>query len=398
MTINYNPFDESLWKNPWPTYCAMRDQEPIYFIEELNAWALTRFEDVWQASLDKVHFTAVHGTSPEALLLEEALPPKIFLFMDPPHHRTHRNLIAKTYTPVNTATLEQHVRETTRHVIAPYLLKGEMDIYRLSSQVALHTIADLIGLNFEQASHIRKLIDTFNSREPGHTGTTDKGLQAFVELNSYIGKLITQFRETPPPEHTHIYHWLHATIDDQAMNEDELFFNIFALIIVGTDTLPLTVAATLYYLSLQPDAMNEVRTNPDLIPNAFAEAARVDQPTNILGRVVAEDFELHGKTLKKGQPVLFLYASANRDEREFEQPEQFQLHRQSKRNLSFGAGLHFCLGQHLARLEGRIILEEIFAALNEFEVDRAGSKRVFGEFLQGFSYLPISFAPQTSSG
>ncbi len=398
MTINYNPFDDNILKDPWSTYRAMRDQEPVYYIEELNAWALTRFEDVWEASLDKSHFTANHGTSPEALLLDKTLPPKAFLFMDPPEHRVHRNLIGKPYTPNQVAKLEQEVRDTTRQVMQPYLAKGEMDIYQLASHVALHTIANMIGLSFKQVLHIRHLIDIFSLREPGKMGTTETGHKAFAEVNLYIRGLIKEFRESPPAEHTHIYGWLNANIDDKPMNEDEIFFSIFAMVITGSDTLPLTVAATLYYLSEQPDVMNEVRQNPELIPKAFAEAARIDQPTNILGRVVTEDFEFHGKQLKKGQPVLFLYASANRDEREFDQPDQFQLHRQSKRNLSFGAGLHFCLGQHLARLEGRIILEEIFANLSEFDVDRAGSKRVFGEFLQGFSYLAITFPAQNSSG
>ncbi|WP_019528269.1 cytochrome P450 [Dasania marina] len=397
MNIKYNPFDEKLLQDPWPTYHAMRDQDPVYYIEEFDAWALTRFDDIWQASLDKTHYTASHGTSPEVLLLDKNLPPKVFLFMDPPEHRQHRNLIAAPYTPMNIATLEQQIRETTRAVMAPSLEKGELDVYRLSSHVALHTIAKFIGLSFEQIFHIRKLIDAFYHREPGRMGTTEKGQQAFAEAHLYIHELIKTFRKTPPAENTHIYNWLNADVNDTVMSDDEIFFSIFALVITGSDTLPMTVAATLYYLSQQPAVMNEVRASPELIPQAFAEAARIDQPTNILGRVVTEDFELHGKQLKKGQPVLFLYASANRDDREFENPDEYQLHRLSKRNLSFGAGLHFCLGQHLARFEGQIILEEIFASLGDFEVDRAKSTRAFGEFLQGFNHLPIYFAPQVCS-
>lgn len=392
MTIDYNPFDETLWPNPWPTYRQMRDEQPAYFIESLNAWALTRFDDIWQASLDKEHFTATHGTSPEALLLDDSMPPSVFLFMDPPKHRLHRNLVALPYTPVNIGKIEQKIRETTRELLNPLLSSGELDAYQLASQVALHTIADFIGLSYAQIVHIRKLIDVFYQREPGTMGTTQKGQQAFAEVNSYIRALIAEFRRWPPAEDTHIYQWLNSRIDDEPMTEDEIFFSIFALVITGSDTLPLTVAATLYYLSLNPEALEEVRSDHSLISNAFAEAARIDQPTNILGRVVDKEFTMHGKQFKPGQPVLFLYASANRDEREFEDPERFDIHRQSRRTLSFGAGLHFCLGQHLARLEGRIILEELFTALPAFEVDRAGCKRIFGEFLQGFCHVPLKFS------
>ncbi len=394
MTIEYNPFDERLWQDPWPTYQTMREQDPVYYIEELNAWALTRFEDLWNASLEKTHFTAIHGTSPVPLLLDESLPPKVFLFMDPPQHRAHRNLVAPVYTPMNIAKLEKQIRQTCREVMAPYLLTGEMDVYKVSSHIALHTIGDIIGLEFEQILHIRQLVDTFYQREPGHIGTTESGLQAFSDAQDYIYSLIEAFRLQPPAEGTHIHAWLHANIDDNPMSDDEIFFSIFALVVTGSDTLPLTVAATLYYLSQQPTDLLEVKNNLELVPNALAEATRIDQPTNILGRVVAEDIELRGKTLKKGDRVLFLYASANRDEREFEQPDQFQLHRKARRNLSFGTGVHFCLGQHLAKLEGQIILEEIFTALDDFEVDRDGSKRIFGEFLQGFNYLPITFTAQ----
>jgi hypothetical protein len=220
-------------------------------------------------------------------------------------------------------------------------------------------------------------------------------MRAFQEASTFIHQIIAKYRQQTAPQGSHIHAWMQSAIDDAQMTDDQIFFSIFALVITGSDTLPLTVAATLYYLSLDDANMGAVRDDNTLIPNAFAEAARIDQPTNILGRVLSEDVEMHGKTMKQGQPVLFLYASANRDEREFDAPEQFQLHRKSRRSLSFGAGQHFCLGQHLARLEGRVILEELFTQLGDFSVQRDQSKRIFGEFLQGFCYLPITFKPLT---
>jgi cytochrome P450 len=278
--------------------------------------------------------------------------------------------------------------------LQPCLSAGSLDVYALVSKIALRTMAEYIGLQVEEITLIRRLIDAYYRREAGHQGTTTRGLQALEEVSTYIRQLIRHYRANPPATSSHISSWLQCNVDNRAMSEDEIFFSIFALVITGTDTLPLTTAATLYYLSLDSAAMDEVRGNPDLIPRVFAEAARFDQPTNILGRVLTEDVVMHGKAMKKGQAVLFLYASANRDEREFEQADQFQLHRNARRNLSFGAGLHFCLGQHLAKMVGRVILEELFSQLGEFEVDRTASKRVFGEFLQGFCQLPIHFGPR----
>ncbi|MAA88028.1 MAG: hypothetical protein CME39_10290 [Haliea sp.] len=393
MPIAYSPFNESLWKDPWPTYKKMRESDPVYYIEEFDAWALSRFEDIWQVSMEKTRFTATQGTSPEALLLDPATPPKTFLFMDPPQHRKHRNLIGDRYTPAAVATLEDKIRATTRQALQPHLQQGSLNVNALVSAVALQTIANYIGLEFDEIIYIRRLIDTYYTREPGHKGTTANGMRAFQEASTFIHQLIAKYRQQPAAQGSHIHAWMQSAIDDARMTDDEIFFSIFALVITGSDTLPLTVAATLYYLSLDDANLGAVRDDNTLIPNAFAEAARIDQPTNILGRVLSEDVEMHGKTMKQGQPVLFLYASANRDEREFDAPEQFQLHRKSRRSLSFGAGQHFCLGQHLARLEGRVILEELFTQLGDFSVQRDQSKRIFGEFLQGFCYLPITFKP-----
>ena len=392
MTLKYNPFNEQLWQDPWSVYKTLRNEDPVYYIEELDAWALTRFADIWNASMDRENFTATHGTSPETVLLDKTMPPEVFLFMDPPNHHRHRGLIANKYAPNFVATLEDNIRNKTREILKPCLTTGELDVYAVASKVALHTIADFIGLEYQEIEKIRKLINIFYLRKPGHMGTTEEGFKAFAEARLYILELLEKYRQNPPADSSHIHTWLHANIDNRAMDQEALFFSIAAMTITGSDTLPLTTAATIYYLS-EAAQLATVRENPALIPSAFAEAARFDQPTNILGRVLNKDMVLGGKTLKKGQAVLFLYASANRDEAEFDRADEFLIHRNPKRNLSFGTGVHFCLGQHLAKLEGKIILEEIFNAIDEFEVDKENSKRIFGEFLQGFCSLPIHFSP-----
>ena len=393
MTIDYNPFDEKLWSDPWPVYEQLRREEPVYYIEKLDAWALTRFEDVWNASMDRQNFTATHGTSPEALLLDPSAPPSVFLFMDPPDHRLHRDLIAGKYTPHHLATLENQIREACRHAIKPGLKAGRIDVYAAASDVALHTIANLIGLQYKDIRTIRGLIDTYYRRKPGHIGTTSDGIAAMTEARRYILELLENFRHSPPNPDSHIHAWLHANVNGRTMDQESLFYSVIALTITGSDTLPLTTAATVNYLAESPRQLAMVRADHELIPSAFAEAARFDQPTNILGRVLANDVEIRGKSLKKGQPVLFLFASANRDEAEFEKADEFLIERKPRRNLSFGTGIHFCLGQHLAKLEGRIFLEELFSSIGDFEVEKESRQRIFGEFLQGFCALPIRFQP-----
>ena len=393
MAIDYSPYNEALWSNPWPTYARMQEEAPAYYIDDLDCWALSRFEDVWQASMDRASLTATHGTSTDALFLSANPPPAVFLFMDPPQHAQYRNLIARAYTKDKIATIENHVRDTVRRLMAPMLEEGRFDVYRLASRTALELIAAFIGLRLEDVLQIREYVDRFYGREPGVRGTTEAGAKAFSEAHDYIVGLIEHYRRAPPAEHSHLVAWMNAGFDG-GMSVDQLFFNIFAMVITGSDTLPLSTAGCIYQLDRHPDQLAALRDDPALAAAAFEEAARFDQPTNLLGRKLVCDRSFHGETMREGQSVLLLYAAACRDEREFSEPHRFDIRRVQRRNLSFGTGIHFCLGQHLARLEGRVLLEEMLGAIDAFEVERDSCRRIVGEFLQGFNSVPIRFDPR----
>lgn len=395
MTLRYSPYSEEFRKDPWPIYRRMRDEQPAYYIEELDAWALSRFEDVWRAGMDGKSYSALQGTAPGPLLMkEDAGPGGFFGFMDEPEHRRYRDIIGPRYTRSSVRELEESVRRIARGQIEARLASGELDVYQVTSHVALHTIADILGLPLEEVVQARALIDQFYAREPGQASTTAAGAEALGKLNGRLMELIAQMRASPPPEHTHCGAWLRASVDGQGLSDPQVAFNIFVFIVTGSDTLPLATAGALYYLAQDPAQVEEVRRNPELIPGVFEEAARYDQPTNILGRTLLCDLELHGQKLRKGQPVIFLYASANRDEREFPDADRFLIHRRPKRTLAFGAGLHACVGNTLARLEARVVLEEIFNLLPAFEVQHARAGRVFGEFLQGWNSVPLAFDPR----
>jgi cytochrome P450 len=395
MDLHYTPYANATRVDQWHLYKRMRDEAPAYYIEEYNAWALSRFDDVWQASMDKQSFTAARGTSLDALFSPNTGQPSIFLFKDPPEHAASRNLIARPYRRYSVENLEPKIRNLTRQLLLPGFRSGTLDVYALASRVALLTIADLIGLEPEAATHIRTLIDKFYQREPGIKGTTPAGYRAFDEVRAFILELIAAARGKALDRSTHIGTWLDIDATGKPMTDDELFFSIFAMIVTGSDTVPLTTAAAVYYLFQNPQQLAAALADRSLIPQAFEEAARFDQPTNILGRVVRQDVVLQGKTLRAGQVVLFLFASAGRDEREFDDADQFVIDRRPRRSLSFGTGIHFCLGQHLARLEGRIVLEELLAAVPDFHVEEKAVTRVQGEFLQGFNRVPLEFTPVT---
>ena len=389
----YNPYDEAFRANPWPIYHRMRDEAPAYFVEELNTWALSRFEDVLYGGMDRLHYTASVGTTMDALFYGAPTPP-MFMWMDPPKHTHHRAVVNPLYQKDAVALLAEKIRSLTKRLLAPALQTGELEIHTLATQVGLYTIADYIGLQHTQIAHIGALIERFFHREPGVIGPTPEGFAAFGALREYILELLKALRVTPPPPDTHLHAWLTSEIDGHRMTDDEIFFSVFAMTVTGADTLALTCAGTVYYLNEHPDQYAEVRADHGLIPHAFAETGRFDQPTNVLGRRVVNDFELHGEKIRTGQNVLFLFASANRDDREFVDADQYQISRRPRRTMTFGAGIHACLGQHLARIEGKIILEEVFAAIPEYEVQKTRCKRAFSEFLQGYAHVPISFKPR----
>lgn len=391
MNIDYSPYDETLRGDPWPVYRRLQDEAPACYVRELDCWALSRFEDIWQASMDRHSYTATRGTSPDALFLGGPPPPPVFLFMDPPDHGAHRGLIARSYMKDKIALIDTYVRDLVREILTPQLAAGRLDVHHLASRTALYTIAAFIGLEREEILHIRGLIDIFYAREPGVRGTTERGMRAFAEARDYIMGLIARYRVRPPAEHSHIATWLGAMVADRAMTDEQIFFSLFAMVITGSDTVPLATAATMHYLDRDREQMGLLRDDPSLAAAAFEEATRYDQPTNLLGRTLVREVELHGQVMRPGQAVLFLYAAACRDAREFADPDRFDITRRQRRNLSFGTGLHFCLGQHLARLEGRILVEEMMAAIPDYEVERDGCRRVYGEFLQGFCAMPIRF-------
>ena len=398
MTIDYNPYSKEFWKDPWSVYKDLRDHDPVHCMENFGgAWALSRFEDIWNAHLDTKNLTATQGTSPPPLLLgEDSGPGGISIpSMDGQDHRDYRKTIGDRYSKASVSELETLVRTLTRDQLEPALKSGALDVHEIGRNVALFTIAEMIGLDRDVAIQARKLIDIFYEREPDILGTTPKGQEAFGQCMGLMMQVATGCRENPPPSPSHLNAWVSEQVrEDTWMTDEQIMGNTSMLIITGSDTVPFTIANLFYYLSQRPDQLQMLRNDFSLIPDAFEECVRFDHPTNILGRRLIKDMELHGKKMKRGDPVIFLYQSAGRDEREFSNPDEFDILRpKGPRSLNFGHGLHRCLGHYLAKLEGRVIIEEILTAIPEFSVNEDEAARFFGEFLQGYRYMPIEFDP-----
>jgi cytochrome P450 len=390
----YDPFSPQVMEDPHPVYRRLRAEAPAYFIERFDAWALSRFEDIWSLSSDP-RLSAASGTTSSQLLTKVQPVTPMLNLMDPPTHTQLRAAIKPYFAPSRVRAIEPSVRSWFREGLEAVRSKGECDVLGdLSSRVSVRAACAAIGIPSEDADHLNRLVWRFFGREPGVEGMTRDGLEAAQELTGYFLELIAGRRRRGGAGDGDVVDlFLNIEIAGARLADLAIASHLSMLIIGGSETFPKTFANAVARLAEHPESRAECAGDPQLIPHAYQEALRFDMPTQFLGRLALEEIELHGQVIRRGQPVLFLYPSGNRDEREFDDPDRFDIHRRAPRILSFGAGTHSCLGLHVARMEGRVGLEELLAAIPEYDVDWPRVERLRTEFVQGFASLPIRFEP-----
>lgn len=391
--VHYNPLMDEVLDDPYPIYKQLRDEAPAFYVEEFDCWALSRFDDIWvQTGMSKSYSAAQRGTTP-AHLLTNQLPvfPSVNM-MDPPEHTRNRALISGAFKPHRVASLEPLVREIVgRHIdeIAP---KGECDLVRdYIAKISVEVSCKLLGLPVEDGDYLNGLVNRFFERERGRRGMTENGLAAADELNSYLDVIVKERRKKPEDADVLINAYLGAKFDGKSLPDDNIASQMATLVIGSTDSFPKIFAAGLLELYRSPHVRKEMVMDRALIPDAFQEMLRYGMPTQLLGRTLLNDVEIHGQTMKRGQGVLFLFVSANRDEREFPDPDRFDIRRSPKRILTFGHGNHSCLGTHIAALEGSIALEALIGRIPEYNIDENKVERLRSEFVSGITALPATY-------
>jgi len=391
MSVNYDPYSDEAMRDPFPLYAAMRAQGKPHYIEKYNAWALARFEDVWQASMrheKDITFTA--GQTPGQVLLGEPVL-KAFTTMDAPEHRKWRGVIRKAYTPEGVAEHRQRFTALVREVLEPLLAKGEFDVYSdYANRVFCLNSGYNLGLPKEDAVTFRALIDEMLHREPGQVGAgSERNQKAAGELMGYLAQYVQTIRANPELASGHTAAYLNAEIDGRKLNDEEMVLLMMNFLIVGSETTPMVCAGATYYLARDAALKARVLADRSLVQKLYFETCRFDQPTNMLCRRAINDFELNGVQIRAGQNLLYLYSSANRDEAEFERPDEFDIFREYERDLSYGAGGHKCLGMHLATMGAEIVLGELFASIKDYELLESQCQRAYGEHLSGFLRVPV---------
>ena len=390
--VQYDPFSEDVMQDPHPIYRRLREEAPCYHVEKWDCWALSRFEDIWKASMDAKSYSTAQGTTAAHLLTKVQPVTPMLNLMDPPQHTRLRSQIRQYFTPGRVASLEPRIRGFVTDAVGAVMERGECDmIDDVASKVAVQVACLANGFPLEDGEMLNQLVWRFFAREEGVEGMTQDGLAAMMEMSGYFADLIKRRRGNPGEGGSAVDTVLEIEIDGSKLSDEEAGSHLSLFLIGGAETFPKVFASAIYRLFEHPDQRAALVADPGLIPDAFNEVLRYDMPTQFLCRTLVRDVELHGETMREGRPLLFLYPSANRDDREFENPDVFDVRRRAPRMLSFGHGIHACIGAHFARMEGRICLEEVLKRLPEYVVDVDRLVRLRTEFVQGWASMPVRF-------
>lgn len=386
--VEYDPFSYEIHEDPYPTYRQLRDQAPAYFSETHGFWALSRYEDVRNALRDHETFCSGQG-----FLLEDigdfALP--MIIGMDPPHHTRVRDTINRTMTHRRVEALEIPIRRLARRYLDRFAPNGRGDLIEdFAGRLPMHVISSMLGVPETDRETLRGWADEMLHREDRMLGVPETGKRAAARIYGYFEELL---RRRSAESTDDILGLLTTAEAIGEISHEEILGFCFLLIIAGNETTTKLIGNIVVQLSRYPEQKRILIDDRRMIPDAVEEVLRFDPSTHMMARTLTRDVNLHGRTLEKGRKVALLLASANRDERRFPDPDTFDFRRDSSGHLGFGLGVHFCLGASLARLQGRICLEEILARIPDFRVDEDALERVHSGNVRGYSKVPLRFSP-----
>lgn len=373
--------------NPFPWYRILREDHPVYYSSEFHSWFIARYQDVQRIIDDPGLFSSEQSVRrrPLGTPEEEKSIARTLLWADPPHHRQLRSLISQAFTPRTVADLEPRVTEIVHTHLNTVALQGTMDVIKdLANPLPIIVIAELLGVPTSDQQQFKYWSDIIVSP------ARQEKKQAVQEMNAYFLTIIDQRRQDPQKDL--ISALLATQIDGVHLTDAELLNFCRLLLVAGHETSTNLIGNALLTFLEYPEVIEELRTDPRLLPSSIEEVARYRSPIQRVRRAATQDVEIEGFTIKAGSIISPLLGSANRDESIFAQPDVFDIHRTPNRHLAFGHGIHYCIGASLARLETRITLEALLARLRDLQlVTNSPLEPIGSAFVYGVCSLPITF-------
>ena len=391
--VELNPYAHDFHDDPFPIYRELRDHAPCYHNGRLDFWALSRYDDVLAALHDPDTYCSRHGVTLEQ---QNALP--MLLTTDPPAHTDLRRLVSRAFTPRRVADLEPTVRQLATRFLAPLLSKGEGDLVAdYAARLPMDVIARTLGVPAVDEDALRSWTNALLDRDEGVPDVTPAGIDAAINLFKYFSRFVAERRGAAaagiaPDDLTTAL--CAAGTGDGALTDEQVVGFLFLLIIAGNETTTKLLANCLLALQRFPAERAKLARDPGRIPDAVEEILRYEGSTQLMARTLTRPVELHGERMPEGARVLLLLGSANRDERVWDRPDEFDIDRGAAvQHVGFGHGIHVCLGAALARLEMRVSLEEIFDQMPGYAIDEAGCTRVHSGNVRGWAGMPIRCHP-----
>lgn len=386
----YDPFDFGIDDDPYPVWKQLRDSAPLYHNEKYGFYALSRHADVARELVNWQDYRSGRGTVIEVLLNNIEVPPGVILFEDPPIHDLHRRLLSGVFTPRRMAAIEPLAREFCRQALEPLSGASEFDfIADLGAWMPMRTIGYLLGIPEDRQMAIRRNTGDMLNLDDGAPG------DPAADMLSRSGSMLEEFIDWryDHPSDDLMTELVNAEVEEpegarRRLTRGEVLTYAGTVVGAGNETTTRLLGFAGQLLSDHPDQRRELAADFSLIPNAVEEVLRFEAPSPVQARYVAHDVELHGRKVEEGSVMLLLNGSANRDERQFAYPDRFDIRRRAA-HLSFGHGIHFCLGAALARVQARVALEEVLSRWPDWEVDYERAQRAHTTSVRGWATLPV---------
>jgi cytochrome P450 len=389
-----DPYDYDFHEDPYPYYQRLRDEAPLYRNEQLGFWALSRHADVLQGFRNSTTLSNKFGVSLDPVSRgPHASKTMSFLAMDDPAHLRLRTLVSKGFTPRRIRELEPRVTELTRKHLDTMLEKAEAGtvdyVAEFAGKLPMDVISELMGVPEADRDRIRALADGVMHREDGVTDVPAEAIEASLNLIVYYQDMVAERRTKLTDDLTSAL--LEAEIDGDRLTDEEVLGFMFLMVIAGNETTTKLLANAAFWGHKNPDQLTPVYDDLGKVPLWVEETLRYDTSSQILARTVVGELTLYDTRIPDGDVLLLLPGSAHRDERVFDDPDAYVIGREiGSKLMSFGSGAHFCLGAHLARMEARVALTELFTRIRGYEVDEASAVRVHSSNVRGFAHLPIT--------
>ena len=388
----FSPYDYAVHEDPYPFYARLRAEAPVYHNPDLDFWALSRHADVREAFRAPDVFSNAMGVSLDpAAYGPHAYKTMSFLAMDDPRHARLRKLVSKGFTARRVDALSAGIEKISRQYWDECLRKSREDggfdfVDDYAGKLPMDVISDLMGVPESDRDELRRLADLVMHREEGGEDVPEDSMVAAMDLIVYYQGMVAERRKARTEDLTSAL--LDAEIDGERLDDDEILSFLFLMVVAGNETTTKLLANSLFWGHEFPGQGQAVLADPQLVPAWVEETLRFDTSSQMVLRTTTQDVTIRGVTIPADQKVLMLIGSANRDEEVFAAGDTFDLARDTSASLSFGQGPHFCLGAHLARLEGRVALDMISRSISGYEL-LPGAERVHSSNVRGFAHLPM---------